>query len=481
MPKSKNTIETLGDVLLFVEASALPPYQRRDLRSAIKRVAEMAGVVPAMAEATAPALRQMLKKVQAAAHGVSQKTWANLLSGLRAALRLTDVIESRRDGLALKEPGWAPLLEATAEDRRLSCGLAAFVNYCAGKAITPDQVDDAVVHQFHVWLEERTLYPRPKDMVRRTPCLWNEASERIGCWPKAKLTIISFKAPQRRLRWVAFTESFRNDVEAYLALRADPDIFDERPNAPTKPLANSTIHQQRSNLRLAASVLVESGIPAEEITSLADLVQPERFKTILRHYHEQSGRQPNAFATGLAQTLLQVARHHCLLSEEAFSQLRRIAAKLPAIPLELTPKNKALLRKFESDEMKARLHFLPDALQDEVMRALEKGRLLFVDAQMAVAIDIQLAVGLRPQNLSALNWQRHFLEVDGPRGRLLLIIPAAEMKSGKDEFSAEIPSDVARRLRWYRRTILTRLGADPNGDLFVTAKRIRKNQRTLTS
>src|SRR3990170_254480 len=120
MPKSKNTIETLGDVLLFVEASALPPYQRRDMRSAINRVAEMAGVMPAMAEATAPALRQMLKKVQAAAHGVSQKTWANLLSGLRAALRLTDVIESRRDGLALKDPGWAPLLEATAEDRRLS-------------------------------------------------------------------------------------------------------------------------------------------------------------------------------------------------------------------------------------------------------------------------------------------------------------------------------------------------------------------------
>jgi site-specific recombinase XerC len=40
---------------------------------------------------------------------------------------------------------------------------------------------------------------------------------------------------------------------------------------------------------------------------------------------------------------------------------------------------------------------------------------------------------------------------------------------------------VARRLRWYRRTILPRLGADPNGDLFVTAKGIRKNQRTLTS
>jgi integrase len=219
----------------------------------------------------------------------------------------------------------------------------------------------------------------------------------------------------------------------------------------------------------------------EEITSLAELVQPERFKTILRHYHESAGRGPNAFATALAQTLLQVARHHHDLPDEALSQLRRIAAKLPTIPLELTSKNKALLRKLESDEMKAKLHFLPDALQAEVTRALQEDRVLFVDAQMAVAIDIQLAIGLRPQNLGALNWQHHFLEPDGPRGRILLIIPATEMKSSKDEFVAEVPSEVARRLRWYRRTILSRLDADPNGDLFVTAKRVRKNQRTLTS
>jgi integrase len=130
--------------------------------------------------------------------------------------------------------------------------------------------------------------------------------------------------------------------------------------------------------------------------------------------------------------------------------------------------------------MKAKLHFLPDVLQAEVTKALERGRVVFVEAQMAIAIDVQLAIGLRPQNLSALNWRRHFLEPDGPRGRLLFQIPAAEMKSGKEDFVAEIPPEVARRLRWYRRVILPRLGADPNGDLFVTAKGTRKNQRTVT-
>jgi len=54
-----------------------------------------------------------------------------------------------------------------------------------------------------------------------------------------------------------------------------------------------------------------------------------------------------------------------------------------------------------------------------------------------------------------------------------------EMKSEKD-YDAEIPEHVARRLRWYRRQILPRLGADPNGDLFVNRLGKLKNQKTLT-
>ena len=112
------------------------------------------------------------------------------------------------------------------------------------------------------------------------------------------------------------------------------------------------------------------------------------------------------------------------------AQLKRISSKLPSIPLELTAKNKALLRKFESNKLKADLLFLPDKLIAGSPRRWRQVESI-LSAQVAVAIDFQLVVPLRPQNLSRLNWQRHFIEPNGPRGRLLLHIPKTEMKSGK--------------------------------------------------
>ena len=429
--------------------------------------------------ADAPSIRVLLAKIRPAAHGITAKTWANLLSRLRSELRHADVIDPNFQGSAARHPLWAPLVQAITADKRLSTGLASFTNWCAASNAHPEQALTAF-EEFVAWLEQRTLCPKPRDVVRRIPKLWNEACEKIETWPKLTFPLVSFKAAPKRLQWNDLPPSLRADAGVYLAMRENPDPFDERTNAPVRSLAASTIQQQRAHIRLAASVLVESGVAMEELAGLATLVEPEKFKTVLRHYHERANGQPNAFVVGLAKTLIQVAYYHVGASPEEIAQLKRIAAKLPSIPFELTAKNKELLRKFESDRLKAELLFLPEKLVAEVTRGLERGKVDFVKAQVAVAIDFQLVVPLRPQNLSWLNWQRHFVEPDGPKGRLLLHIPKAEMKSGRQDFTAEIPDHVARRLRWYRRHILPRINAEVNGDLFVTRKGIRKDQETIT-
>ena len=116
----------------------------------------------------------------------------------------------------------------------------------------------------------------------------------------------------------------------------------------------------------------------------------------------------------------------------------------------------------------------------EVASNLERGRVRFVEAQVAIAIDILLALPLRPQNVSCLNWRHNFSEPNGPRGDLLLHIAARDTKSRKKDIVSEIPDEVARRLRWYRRHILPRLGADINGYLFVSKKGDRKGQGTIS-
>jgi hypothetical protein len=441
MADTKNSIKTLADVLTLVEQADLPPRHRRDIRSAVKRICEMAGMAPSGVPAGPVALRAITAKILPAGHGVGQKTWSNLLSGLRAALRLAGVIDPALQGDASRHPGWAPLAHAIAGDKRLSSGLAPFQNWCAASGLAPHHVDDAAVRRFHVWLEHRTLRRKPRDIVRSIPKLWNEVSKRIEIWPKTTLSPISFKAAFKRRQWGELTESLRRDAEAYLAMRANPDPFDENPKAPKRPLAQSTLHQQREHLRLAASVLIESGIAVADIKSLADLVEPERFKRILRHYHGQADRKPNAFVISLSITLIQVAQFYLGATADEIAQFKRIAANLPDVPLDLTQKNKALALQFESDHLRAKLLFLPEQLMAEVARGLAQDRLCFVDAQVAVFIDIALVIPLRPQNLSSLTWRRHFTEPDGPKGRLLLHIPAQETKSRHQDLVAEIPDD----------------------------------------
>jgi integrase len=473
--------DNLAQVLSLIAEADLSANQRRDMTSAINRICEMNDrSAPCSVPAEATALRAVLKKIRPAAFGIGKKTFSNQRSLLAAALLQVGVLDRLGRGCAQHHPTWAPLMRAIAPDKRFSCGLAAFGNWCAAKDISPEQVGDDSVQEFLSSLESRTLCPKPRDVVRRVPNLWNEAKDQFACWPQTTLTLLSFRPPRRRLAWDDLDERYRRDADAYLDRRANPDLFDESPNAPTRALAPSTLHQQSEHLRLAASIVVESGVNVACVASLADLVKPEYFKLVLRYYHERADKKPNAFVIAVAKTLIQVAQYHVGDSMDAIKRLRRLAGKLPPVPIDLTEKNKALLRRLESPRLRAKLLLHPENLHAKIIKTFEARRLPFVDAQVALAIDILLVSPLRPQNLCCLNWRSHFQEPEGPRGGLVIHIPADETKGRRREFVAEIPEEVAKRLRWYRRHILPRLNADPNGDLFVTKKGRPKSQETLS-
>jgi hypothetical protein len=167
--------------------------------SAINRLCQMAGHSPRDVPAEARALRAELRKIRPARFGVSAKTFSKLRSLLAAALRQAGVLDDMARGVARRHPAWGALLQAIGADRRLGEGLAAFANWCAVNAISPYAVSDESVKLFSIWIETRTHYPKPRDVARRVPVLWNEASATVNGWPKSTLSRISFKAPRKRL------------------------------------------------------------------------------------------------------------------------------------------------------------------------------------------------------------------------------------------------------------------------------------------
>ncbi len=66
-------------------------------------------------------------------------------------------------------------------------------------------------------------------------------------------------------------------------------------------------------------MLVRQEPPVGTLATLADLIQPEALKTVLRHYHKNAGAKPNAFVVTLAQTLIDVARFYVKAPEAELS------------------------------------------------------------------------------------------------------------------------------------------------------------------
>jgi integrase len=470
-------MKTLADLKDYVAGSKFSATRKRDATSAIDRFCNMVQRLPASVPLDPPELRRLLNSIRPAAHGISRRTLSNIRWLIASTLHAAGQLDGLHRGLAKGHPAWRPFMEAIAKDKALRSGLASFNNYCAAGDIQPAEVSDLTLKAFLEWLEAHTLHPKPRELARRIPMLWKRAQSKIEGWPHTTLSRLSFRRPSDHLSWSQLPDTFQRDAEAYLAMRRQPDPFEESVRAPRRPLADKTLRQHREHLRLSASVLINSKHISPNQIALRHLVEVEAFKCILRHYNQKANGEANAFATCLAKTLIQVAWYQVGADDQHVDRLRAIARRLPEPLFDLTPKNKSLLRLLEPKQTRAKLLFLPERLLSDVMKDLEGGRVRFVDAQCAVAIDILLFVPLRPQNLGALHWQRHFQELGTSRG-LLLHIPANETKTGK-EILAEIPEEVARRIRWYRRHVLAHLGADPNGFLFVAKGGERKHQKTL--
>jgi integrase len=408
---------------------------------------------PASVPASLQLLRARINAVRPAAQRITSKSWSNLRSNFRAAV-LQD--QTRRPRQALLE--WRQL-HAALPDTRMKNGLSRFISYCEANAILPAAVSDAVSTQFLEHLDRHTLVAKPRGLHRNVCRLWNKALDTVPGWPAVRLTVPDYRPPRRTLPLSSFPASVQDEFARYFDHLRGGDLFAEE-DAP-KRLASSTMAHKGNQIRLAISALAASGEDPGSITSLACVVQPEAFKAILRHYCKDG--EPTFFARDLAQTLVTLARHWVRVKPADLAEIRRLQRCLGNTPLELTEKNRTLLRSLDHPAIRARLFALSQRLAKEAERAAPVHGA--VRMQIAVAIAILQSAPLRIANLAALRIDRHLVRPGGPRSLLQIDIPPHEVKNG-EPLAYELPREVTALIDRYSRRFRPAIAAPANPYLF---------------
>ena len=290
------------------------------------------------------------------------------------------------------------------------------------------------------------------------------------------VTVASFRGPPKRIDWSVLPASFRRDVDDYLcwAGQSDPFAADARP----RPLAPRTLRLRRDHIHAAVSALVETGTKPASIRSLADLVTPHNFKSILRRRLEIAGGEENAFNHDLGIMLALIAREWVKVDGSVLAELKRLVGKVPVPIMGLTDKNKRFLRQFDDPNALRRLVQLPERLWAEVRRDSRPSFRTLAKAQAALAIAILTYMPVRLQNLSNLTFDTHLFIRAGAGAISTLELSNGEVKN-KIELAFDIPPHVAKMLLEYRERIAPKIIGHRPARLFVNVDGTPKSERTV--
>jgi integrase len=423
-------------------------------------------------------LRYGIARLHHAQLGISRKTLQNHISNLKAAIR--HVAGQKRlsgRGIALS-PAWRALNDQLT-DRRLRLGLSGFLKYCSATGIDPSSVSDATVAAFIAYAAEVQFTVEPNDLHKQVTRCWNRAKEAVPHWPPVILTVPDFRPKAVSLPWEAFAPSFVEDAERYLSLLGGESLLDE--DAPDRPCKPSTIKTRRDYLRLAASVAVRQGVPAEALRCLADLVSPPIVKLILEHYLAKKDGKIVSFTIDMAERLYALSSTYVKAPEEQLRQLERFCLKLrPKRRHGLTEKNTDVIRAFKDPRNRGRLNALPGRLFDQALGERDALIQAAVTAEIALAIQIELVAPMRLANLSRLHLEKNVVRVGGPKPVYHLVIPPEDVKND-EPLEYPLPEAVGEMLGLYCGIFRPRLCRQDNFWLFPGEAGHHKTKGTLSS
>ena len=430
------------------------------------------GKEPAAIEVNVSAISAKLAGINPVAVGITPKRLANIRSDLLAALKASGLVRPSAFRKSPLSDSWLELFQLHSSPR-VRIGLSRLARYANGRGLPREAVNDQLVYDFIAAVREQSFCPRPKALHRQVALIWNEiaADPALGL---TRVAVPSLRTPNR-IDWKLLPNSFTQELDAYLNWCAvsDPFATDTRPRA----LSPRTVRLLRDQIHAAVTALVESGTKSSAIQSLADLVTPTHFTSILRRRLDGVGGAENSFNYFLARALVQMAREWLHIDPQVLAELKRLASKVPKPVSGLTDKNKRALRQFDDPGVLGRLYSVSEALWAEAKRG-KPNWLMLAKAQAALAIKILSYHPVRLQNLAPLEFGKHVFIHAGARAISTLEIPAHEVKNETD-LAFDIPAVLAKMLTEYRDRVAPKIIGHRPTRLFVNIDGTPKNQATV--
>jgi integrase len=479
---------SLADLLAMVEADpGLKPSQRAQRAWALRTAAKYLGKPLEALPARLTALRYGIGRLHPVQLGVKRKTFDNWRSAFAGAVRhYGGAMGLPRRGTRLA-PEWQALHDGL-PDPHMRRGLVRLMRYCTAQGIGPSAVSDAVLVRFRAALEAETFSTRINTVHRHNAVLWNRAVGTVPGWPNVRLSVPDYRPPRQGLSRDELPESFRQDVDAYLASKtlaptpgAGISALLDGPLA--HPWAPRTAGLRREHIRLAASAAVHTGTPVEQLQHLADLTEPQTAKRILGHYLARDAKElgrdePKTFTIDLAYTLLSIARDWIRPSQADLERLRQMSGNLERYRRSgLTEKNLTVIRALMDPANKARLKALPERLMEEAAKSHMPYRGA-VTAQLAVAIAILIVAPMRIGNLVRLRVDVELLRPGGAKAPYHIHFPKHMVKNQVD-LEYPLPAHTTRLIDRYRTQFRPRL-VNAASDWLLPGEAGHKEERTLS-
>lgn len=422
-------IPSFGDCIARIAVdTTLAKERRRDMISGLTRVAEVLTRAPDAVPVHVPWLQPRLEEVMPKALGLSAKTWANILSNMKAALVHLGFIKTGTKPAGALSPAWATHWQALRQSSEsgLVPGLLGFVAYLDDQAVAPDGVGGGHLTDYLGFVATRSLRKNPLDVARRARIAWNRAAKLVAGWPNRQLAPIAsdtvYCLPDSR-----FSGSFIAEVDALMLSLAKPDPL--APGKLQRAMRPDTVKARRGQFTRFAAVLVHAGLPIERIKAIRDLVVPVNLERGLRWLLQRSNNTVTPGLSNMAVALRMLIRHHVTLSDEERARAEELCGKviLPRT-FGLTEKNRKRLMPFNDGSLTDDFLSLPQKLWTTAKTCrnpTEQAR----QRETAIALEILTFCPVRRKNLAEIHVERD-LQRHGP-GNIVLNLQADQTKTGR--------------------------------------------------